>query len=209
MVRTYLSSIIAFIFLALLFIGVSFFARTHEELITHLVHAGHGIGEVSFIFLTALFVIFVIPLDIALLIPLGSALWGPIPTAFMSIAGWVIGSAVAFSIARVWGASAVARLIGLSRVRAVEARIPRRNLFWSVVLLRMLVSVDILSYALGLFSRMRFFPYVCATALGVTPFAFYFAYAGTLPLAYQIVALVAAIGLATLVLVRYRLPRET
>ncbi len=46
------------------------------------------------------------------------------------------------------------KLIGLKRAQGVEKRILKSNLFLSFIVLRLLVSVDILSYALGLFSKM-------------------------------------------------------
>jgi len=40
-------------------------------------------------------------------------------------------------------------------------------------LLRMVLPVDILSYALGLFSNISFIRYMLATIIGVTPFSSY------------------------------------
>lgn len=194
--------------LALVFVAVSFTAQHYKVGLASIIQSGNVIGPAGFILLTAVFVVFIIPLDIAFLMPIGTTVWGPIPTAFMSIAGWTIGASVAFVIARTFGVSLVEKLIGLERVHAVERRIPKHNLFGSVILLRMLVSVDILSYALGLFSRMPWEQYVLATALGVAPFGFYFAYAGTLPFWYQIVAIAAAAILATVVLMKYGVQRE-
>lgn len=198
----------AFAALAIVFVLVSVFARAHKTQITNLIHIGGGIGEISFIILTALFVVFIIPLDIVLLIPIGAAVWGPIPTALMSIAGWTLGATIAFSIARNLGTPTVKRLVGLTRINAVADRIPKNDLFWTVVLLRMLVSVDVLSYALGLLSAMPLGSYVLATAIGVAPFGFYFAYAGTLPFLYQIFAISLAFILAGVVLIKYRIVRE-
>ena len=194
--------------LAALFVAVSYFAHANAPLLSSLIREGNGIGETSFIALTALFVVFVIPLDIVFLIPIGAVVWGPTSTALMSITGWTLGSAVAFSIARFAGLGFVGKIIGIEKVRAVEARIPKNNLFGGVVLLRMLVSVDILSYALGLFSRISWGQYIAATLIGVTPFGFYFAYAGALPLWYQIGAVVFALALTGFVVIRYGISRE-
>lgn len=193
---------------AVLFVAVSLFAHQYKDRLTDIVGAGGVAGAGGFILLTALFVVFVIPLDVAFLIPIGANLWGPVPTAFMSIAGWALGASIAFGVARHFGAPVVGKLIGLERIRAMEKRIPRRNLFVSVIVLRALVSVDILSYALGLFSTMSWSSYVLATAIGVSPFGFYFAYASTLPLWYQIIAVAGAVALATAVVVRYGVQRE-
>ncbi len=193
---------------ATVFVLISYFARTNEATLTAIVHSGGVFGIIGFITLTAIFVIFVIPLDVVFLIPLGSAVWGVVPTALMSIAGWTIGSAIAFALARIFGVPLVERIVGLKRIHTIESHIPKRNLFWSVVFLRLAVSVDILSYALGLFSRMQWKQYVLATLIGVTPFGFYFAYAGALSFWYQILAMVLALALATIALLVYKIQRE-
>ena len=206
--KTLIKEIISFLVLAIIFVAVSFFASQHKDQLAGVVGAGGILGIFGFIILTAIFVIFVIPLDIAFLIPLGAHIWGPIPTAGMSIAGWVLGSAVAFGAARRFGAPLVEKLIGLDRIRVIEKRMPKRDLFLSVIALRLLVSVDILSYALGLFSRMGWGSYILATAIGVTPFGFYFAYTSILPFWYQIAAIGAAVLLASVIVVRYGIQRE-
>ncbi len=200
--------ILSLCLLAAVFLIVSYFAQRYHVELAAIVESGGMFGVIGFITLTAIFVVFVIPLDIVFLIPIGTAVFGPIATALMSIAGWVIGAAVAFGIARQFGRPVVERLIGLDRVHAVESRIPKRNLFWSVVVLRMLISVDILSYALGLASDMRWGRYIFATALGVMPFGFYFAYTGSLPLVYRILSILGALMLASVIVLRYRVPRE-
>lgn len=196
------------VLLAIVFIMISFAAQHYKTELTGIIKSGGMVGIFGFILLTALFVIFIIPLDIAFLIPIGAAVWGPVTTALMSISGWTLGAAAAFAIARRFGAGVVEKLIGLERIHAVERRIPKHNLFGGVILLRMLVSVDMLSYALGLFSRMPWGQYVLATMIGVAPFGFYFAYAGTLPFWYQIAAIAAAVILATVILLRYGIQRE-
>lgn len=206
--KNLLKQILALVALAAAFVMVSYLAHVFKAQLADIVQAGGVIGILGFVALTAIFVVFVIPLDIVFLIPIGVVVWGPVPTAFMSITGWTLGAAVAFSIARVFGGGVVGRLIGLSRVQAIERRIPKRNLFGAVVVLRMLVSVDILSYALGLFSTMPWKQYVFATLLGVTPFGFYFAFAGTLPLWYQVAAIGIAVVLASAIILIYGMRRE-
>lgn len=193
---------------ALAFVGVSYLAHAYQTQLSDIVLSGGVSGIVGFVVLVIIFVVFVIPLDLVLLLPLGVAVWGPVPTALLCILGWTLGSGAAFGISRKFGVGIVEKFIGLERVRAVERRIPERNLFASVVLLRMLVSVDILSYALGLFSTMRWGPYMLATAIGVSPFAFYFSYAGTLPFGYQLAAVGGALALATIALLKYGIRRE-
>lgn len=206
--KNLLKQIALLVVLAAAFVAVSYLAHLFKAQLEDIVQAGGVIGILGFVALTAVFVVFVIPLDIVFLIPIGVIVWGPLFTACMSIIGWTLGAAVAFSIARTFGGGVVGRMIGLSRVRAIEQRIPKRNLFSAVVVLRMLVSVDILSYALGLFSTMPWKQYVLATLLGVTPFGFYFAFAGTLPLWYQIVAIGVAVIVASAIILIYGKQRE-
>jgi uncharacterized membrane protein YdjX (TVP38/TMEM64 family) len=68
-----------------------------------------------------------------------------------------------------------------------EKTLPEKNIFWTVVMLRLMVPVDVLSYAVGLFSKMKSSTYFWATLLGVIPFAFIFAYTGTLSIWTQFV----------------------
>ncbi|MHB8709961.1 MAG: TVP38/TMEM64 family protein [Minisyncoccota bacterium] len=181
-----ISSYILFI---VAFVAMSYGAHRYQADIGLLVGNGSAFGAVTFILLTMLFVVFIIPLDVVLLIPLGVVLWGPLLTAFMSIAGWSLGAGIVFWMARRWGLLLVTRLVGERRVTQFNDRVPKSNLFWSVVFLRMLIPVDLLSYALGLFSRLSWWTYFPATVLGVSPFGFFFAYVGTLPSWYQFVAL--------------------
>lgn len=206
MFEKYRNTFILLVVFVTAFVFASHFARLYEPVIRNIVHGTGVYGPVIFIILTALFVVFVIPLDIVFLIPVGVSVWGAVPVALMSITGWVIGAGIAFYIARHFGSNTVKKLIGLKRVNTLEKRIPKRNIFWLVVLWRMAVSVDVLSYALGLVSSMPFWDYVLATAIGVAPFGFFFAYAGTLPIGYQAIFLTVAIAILSTVLYRYRLP---
>ena len=78
-------------------------------------------------------------------------------------------------------------------VERIEKKLPAHHLFWWVVAMRMVVSVDVLSYLLGLTITMSYLRYTIATLIGVTPFAFVFAYASALPLPYMLVAIVLAL----------------
>jgi len=51
--------------------------------------------------------------------------------------------------------------------------------------------------------------YVLATAIGVSPLGFYFAYAGALPFWYQILAVGIALALAAFGFIRYGGQRES
>jgi uncharacterized membrane protein YdjX (TVP38/TMEM64 family) len=120
------------------------------------------------------------------LIPVAARVWGPIPAAILTTVGWTAGSLVAFLIARRWGYPLVRKLTSIERVTQLRRYIPE-DLFWSVVLLRMVMPMDVISYVLGLFTDMKWSRYVVATALGVAPSALVLALLGKLTHAYELI----------------------
>jgi uncharacterized membrane protein YdjX (TVP38/TMEM64 family) len=128
------------------------------------------------------------------LIPVVANAWGHIPASLATTAGWTMGSLVAFFIARRWGAPLVRKLTSIERVKRLKRFIPK-HLFWSVVLLRAVMPMDVISYALGLFTDMKWSEYAAATALGLAPSAFLLVYLGRTPRAYtmMMVIIVAAV----------------
>jgi uncharacterized membrane protein YdjX (TVP38/TMEM64 family) len=187
---------------AAVFVGVSVLAQAHQDALRHIVGVRGAWGIAAFVLLTAVFVVFLIPLDVSVLIPLAAHVWGPVATALMSVAGWTLGSSVAFLLARRYGAPAVAWLTGKTRLRKAEraARrtIPRHPLFWWVLICQALLPIDLISYAFGLFAAIDLGAYALATALGDLVPGFFFAYAGVLPAWYQSGALVIGFAIAGL-----------
>jgi uncharacterized membrane protein YdjX (TVP38/TMEM64 family) len=122
------------------------------------------------------------------LIPVAAHMWGRVMAALATTAGWTAGSLIAFLIARRWGYPIVRKLTSLQRVQGMRRYIPK-DLFWSIVLARLVLPMDVISYVLGLFTDMGWSRYVAATALGLTPSALLLAYVGKLPNAYEIIAL--------------------
>jgi uncharacterized membrane protein YdjX (TVP38/TMEM64 family) len=119
------------------------------------------------------------------LIPVAVRVWGRVSAALATTAGWTAGSLIAFLIARRWGYPVVRKITSVERVRAMRRYIPE-DLFWSIVLVRLVLPMDVISYVLGLFTDIEWPKYVVATALGLTPSAFVLAYFGKLPNAYEI-----------------------
>lgn len=132
----------------------------------------------------------VAPLSSTPLIPVAVAVWGPLVAAILTTLSWTLGSVFAFLLARRFGYRWVRRFASLHSVQRYASAMPERNLFLMVVLMRILVPADIVSYALGLFSSIRLVPYTTATLLGTMPFAFTVSYALRMPLWLQGVAAV-------------------
>ena len=74
-------------------------------------------------------------------------------------------------------------------------KLPKENLFWAVVLARVILPVDVLSYVIGIFTAMHITSYLIATLIGITPFAYIFAYGSKLPAWIQIISIIALFGL--------------
>jgi len=121
------------------------------------------------------------------LIPVATRVWGRLPAALATTAGWTAGSLIAFLIARRWGYPVVRKITSIERVRSMRRFIPK-DLFWSIVLVRLVLPMDVISYVLGLFTDISWPRYVGATALGLTPSAVFLAYLGRLPNGYKIIA---------------------
>ncbi len=168
-----------------LFVLFSYFIQERLEFFEGFVMDGvFGMG--SYVLLNILAVVLA-PITVLPLIVLAVGLWGVFGAVFLTVVGWSIGSFVAFGLARKFGVPIVSKLVSLEEVYSFEKRVKMGNGFWSVLFLRMIIPVDVLSYALGLFSRVEFLPYAFATVLGIIPFCFVFAYLGEVPYVYQIV----------------------
>jgi uncharacterized membrane protein YdjX (TVP38/TMEM64 family) len=182
-------SVLGIVAIGILFIAVALFANTYQyEIQSVVVHDG-SIGMILYVLVTA-FATVVAPVSALPLIPLAVSMWGWIVTGILSVIGWVIGSQIAFFIARKYGKTVIEKIISLEKIEDFEKHFSAKNIFWTVVFLRMTVPVDILSYALGLFSTMSSTSYFLATVIGVIPFAFIFSYAGSLPPGLQVMTFI-------------------
>lgn len=192
-------SLISIIIVVTFFILASMFAKNYENEIRTFVALDGVFGMVVYILITAIAIV-IAPISTLPLIPIATNLWGWSVAGALSIVGWTIGAQIAFVLARHLGKPFIKKIISIEKLNSFEDRIPKSNLFWTVVFLRMTVPVDILSYALGLFSQMRSWPYFWSTLIGITPFAFVFAYVGKLPVGFQIITF---IEIAAVVVVVY------
>jgi len=179
----------------ILFIAASFAVQQYNDSFISIVERGGAFGMLIYVLITVVAIV-IAPISTIPLLPIASNLWGFIAAALLSIIGWAIGAMVAFSLARTYGAPLISKLISIQKLHKLEDKLPKGNLFWSVVYLRMILPVDLLSYLLGLFSTISWRHYFLATLIGITPFAFIFSYIGSLEAPYQLIF--GAIGLPIL-----------
>ncbi len=136
--------------------------------------------------------IVIAPITTIPLIVIATNLWGWIATGILNIIGWMIGSWIAFIIARKYGIKIIRKFISLEKISEIEKKIPRKNIFWSIVLLRMIIPTDVLSYALGIFTKIKIRTYLLATLIGITPIAFLISYLGGIDIYIQIILVLIA-----------------
>jgi len=158
-------------------------------------------GMFIYVFIVALSIILA-PVAALPILPVATKLWGWVGAGFLAVLGWSIGAFVAFVLARKYGTKLVGKLIPLEDIRRHQKIIPKTNLFLMVTFLRMIMPIDGLSYALGLFTNMSLLSYMLATVIGIIPFSLTYAYLGSLPFLYQVIGLAAffaVFGLSVLI----------
>lgn len=150
--------------------------RFYEYDIRAIIGSTGSLGVVLYVAMAALAVI--IPLwSNIMLIPFGTAAWGAVASAAFIILGWWIGSVVSFAIGKTARPWLLRQFPKLARFDYVDRLISVHHPFASLVFLRMTFPVDVLSYALGMFStKVGHAQNAITTLVGILPFAFVFAY---------------------------------
>lgn len=195
-----IKGILEAIAVVIVFLGFSYLIQSNLDFFQGLVT--NNLTGMFIYFILEVASIVVAPVTTLPLVVVATNLWGWIATGILNFVGWFIGSWIAFVIARKYGVRIVRKFISIEKIHEIEQRIPRKHLFWSVVLLRTAIPADVLSYALGIFTKMKLKRYLLATAIGIAPFAFLLAYFGGIRIEYQIllfliVGILIAIGWIT------------
>jgi len=119
----------------------------------------------------------VLPFSSLPLLPLATRWYGVPLTAVLSATGWWVGCLLAFQIARL-GRPYLERVTSLDAVDRLADKVPADLGFGGIVMLRLILPVDVVSFALGLVKRLTFRTYAAASLTGILPFAFVWSYAG-------------------------------
>ena len=175
------------ILIALIFILSSYVVQSNGPLIENYLK-NKPLALPIYLLITILAIVLA-PITIIPLMPIATMLWGPFYAGFISLIGLSIGSIIAFIIARKYGKPLLIKFLDIGKMQRIENYLPKENVFWTIVLLRITIPADILSYALGLFSKISLARYTLATLIGIIPFAFIYSYIGAIPAFYQIITL--------------------
>ena len=193
-----IKAVIPVAIIVVLFVVSAFYSQKYGEEAKIFVERGGVFGMVAYAVIAVIATV-AAPISVAPLMPIAANVWGVAATAALSILGWTIGSLVAFAIGRRYGLPLAQKFISVHNLEKLHKHIPQKRIFWSVVLLRIMIPVDLLSYALGIFGVLGWRRYTLATIIGITPFAFIFSYLGTLPISYQLFSIPAGILLIFIV----------
>lgn len=180
--------IIVFVLIALMFIASSYFSFKYFSLLNEFIQIKGVIGMFLYVLLEISSIV-IVPITTFPLLPIAVVIWGSLIATILNITGWMIGASIAFWLARKYGRPFVSRFIKVEQINRLEKMVQRENIFWSIVILRMSMPTDILSYTLGLFTNIPMNVYLVATFFGLVPFAFIFAYSVSLSIWHQIGAL--------------------
>lgn len=186
--------VVAVAILLALFLAAGYFSRMYLGTLTELI-SGNTAAAMLIYVVGATIATVIAPLSFFPVLPVAVAVWGSFVAAVLSLIAWSLGAAIAYLLARRFGRPLVRHFVGEEKMNNFSRFMPQKHLFTAVVFLRMVLPVDLLSYALGLMGVMRFWPYMLATVIGIMPFAFLFAYIADVSAKYQIIALLLGICL--------------
>ncbi|MFH0852384.1 MAG: VTT domain-containing protein [bacterium] len=182
-------------------VTASILSSQYSERLKTFIEVPGALGMAGYVFVTIISNV-IAPLTVLPLMPVVVALWGGLTVAFLSIFGWTIGAMIIFGLTRRYGRPFVARFVNIERVEEISHVIPEKNFFWIIVLFRLIFPVDLLSFAIGLFTKMSWQPYLAATVLGIAPFAFLLSFGVTLPVTWQIILAVVILAAFAIIYAR-------
>lgn len=165
----------------------------HAAPIQTTLHGWQTAGQMAF-FASSVLAVLVPALSNLPLMPVAVAAWGTWAAAALLLAGWTVGSVLAFGLSRHARGTVERCWPSAMRHADIDRLIHPRHRLLSLVMLRMTFPVDVLSHALGLFStRTSWAEVALSTAIGGAPFAALFALVPALPPAWQ----AGVLGMAT------------
>jgi uncharacterized membrane protein YdjX (TVP38/TMEM64 family) len=199
--RSIVKSIIGISVLIILYLAVSYFVRANSTAILAFINQSYFMGALGFLILMIIDVVF-LPIAIPF-IPASLNIYGIVPTILITTLGWTFGAVIAFFIARRYGMNVVRRFISQQGIEEIQDLMPSKNLFWTIIAFRILLPMDLGSYALGIFTRVKTKEYTLATLLGVIPSSIYLSFIGQFSLLNEAISLVIGVLLVLIGLVIY------
>lgn len=190
------ASIITFLVLAGLFLLISNLITEYHAVIQNLIAHTEPWGRLLYV----LFIVFeaiVAPLNSIPFVPIATGAWGVGWAIFLTLIGWMIGSTIAFLLAQRFGPPIVRHFGSLAKIQDYSRLVPDHHQFIAIVIIRLFIPIDLMSYAIGLGTFVRLRTYLWASLIGYLPWAFVWSYASTFSLGEQLLLIL--VGLIALV----------
>jgi uncharacterized membrane protein YdjX (TVP38/TMEM64 family) len=178
---------------------MSFLVRRNIDFFQRIINQNYYEGIIIFILIDILSIV-VAPVTSIPLVPVASNTYGIFLTFIFYMVGGFIGSLIAFWIGRNYGKNFAAKFISVKRAEEVAKKLPEKNLILTIVLLRIATPADLLSYALGIFTKISYKIFIITLILGTIPAAIFFPVLGSLSLKYEIIGWIAGITITIIIL---------
>jgi uncharacterized membrane protein YdjX (TVP38/TMEM64 family) len=200
------ASVIIFLSVVAFFIYFSYLASEYEGVIRSLIISDF-FGIIVYVFLLILESV-IAPLSFIPLIAVASNLWGPFLAGTLNLIAWTIGASIIFFISRKYGKGIIAHFFPLEKISKIESRLPEEHVLLNIILLRIFVPADLLSYALSLLTKIKFRIYLLGTIIGLIPFSYIIAYLGVVKTEYQVLGFVMSVLILSVTYYVYRRKRR-
>lgn len=185
-IKTKIKIIASLLIAIFLFVTVSVLVKQNISYLRELIEDNFTLGIFIFILLEIVSIVLA-PVTSLPLLPLASNTYGILLSSIFYIIGGIIGSVIAFHIGRKFKAKILGKMVSLEETKLVKDAIPKKHHFHTLILMRIIIPADILSYALGIATNIGYGIFILTTIIGIIPSAFFFSYLGVLPLIYQII----------------------
>ena len=178
------------------FLLFSYLSKVYSDEIR--IYIGYSIsGMIFYIILINLDVVLA-PISVIPLIPIATSIWGWQIAGLLTLLGWTMGSIIVFFITREYGVPVIKKLTNIEYVWKIQRAIPEKNLLFGIILIRIFIPFDIMSYAISLFTKVKMKTYATATFIGFAAPAFILAYIGGFNLYTQLI--IALIGIVIIII---------
>lgn len=186
--KSYFSEVFGVSALIVAFFAVGFLVEMYRAPIESILELGGIFSYVGYVSITGLAVV-AAPLSTFPLVPVAAKMWGTLTGALLSALGWLIGALIVYMLIGTRVQTIISETKAGKRGMEIARVVTKRNDPLTLIFLRMILPVDVLSYGLAFFVPMPLWRYTWTTALGILPFAFIFSYTANLSSIYQLYAL--------------------
>ena len=170
---------------AALFLVASYGSERFSDVLQKYIGEGEFWG--MFFYIISISTIALIPLATTLpFIPIAVTVWGNVVAALLTMLAWIMSATIAFFVARKFGRRIITRWIPIEHIQNFHTMVPQGNLLTAVFLFGLFgAPIDLLSYVVGLFTKLKYRYFITMFVAGLIPFIIFLTYTVTLSFVYQ------------------------